>query len=154
VKSFLRFFLLSFSVAAIPAALQAAGEVHVWYDENGQAVYSQFPPGEGRASRTIKPPPPPAESPEQATQKLQQQIQSLEDAREDRSLARQSTAEEMTRAEQLRKRCEAARTNLEGLKAGPRQLFRDTDGKIRRFDEAQRQARRAEMEKIIAEDCK
>ena len=52
--------LLMFGLAAaLPAA--AAKGYHLWYDENGQAVYSQFPPDDGRPTETVKPPPPPAE---------------------------------------------------------------------------------------------
>ena len=143
--------LLGLAVAA-PAG--AAKGYHQWYDENGQAVYSQFPPADNRQTRTVKPPPPPAESPEVAQQRLQQQIQRLEDSREDQTLSTQKADEAATQAEQARQRCEAARQNLRVLMGRPRQLYKGSDGSIRRLDEQERQRQRAEMDKVIAEDCR
>ena len=34
----------------------AAKGYHLWYDENGQAVYSQFAPDDGTPVQTVKPP--------------------------------------------------------------------------------------------------
>ena len=145
--------LLSASlVLAFPAS--AAKGYHLWYDENGQAVYSQFAPEDGRPTETVKPPPPPAESPEVARQRLDEQLQRLEDNREDEALAREKAAEDQAKADQARQRCEQARRNLELLSGPPRQLYQTPDGKVVRMPEEERQKKRAEMEKVIAEDCK
>jgi hypothetical protein len=144
--------LLSLTLAAaLPA--HAANGVHVYYDEDGQPVYSQFAPTDGRETRTVKPPPPPAEAPEVARQRLNERLQQFQDNREDEQLAAQETAEADTKAGQARQRCESARKNLELLNGPPRVLFQTSDG-VRRLTEDERQSRRAEMEKIIAEDCK
>jgi hypothetical protein len=143
--------LLALTVAP---ALHAAKGVHVWYDENGQPVYSQFAPGAGRESRTVKPPPPPAEAPEVARQRLQQRLQQFEDNREDQAVARKKTAESSAESEQAQQRCATARKNLEVLKGRPRQLYQTPDGKVVRMSEEERQKKRAEMEQIIAADCK
>lgn len=139
---------------AIAMPIHAAKGYHLWYDENGQAVYSQFPPEDGRPTETVKPPPPPAESPEVARQRLQDRLQGFEDNREDQALAEEKAAAANAETEQARKRCEDARKNLAVLNGRPRQLYRTSDGTVKRLDETQRQEQRAEMEKIITEDCR
>ncbi len=146
--------LLFISGLAAPLSATAAKGYHLWYDDNGQAVYSQLPPEDGRSSEIVKGPPPPAESPEQAQQRLHDQIQRLEDSREDKALAEEKTAATEADASQARQRCETARRNLEALDGRPRQLYRKPDGSVVRMDEDERQQQRAEMEKIIAADCK
>lgn len=142
-------------LAAAAGGVPAADGVHLWYDENGQAVYSQFPPDDDRATTRIEPPPPPpAESSEAARQRLESQLQQFEDNREDEALAAQKAAEEQERADAARQRCEAARHNLEGLDGPARRLFQLPDGQVVRLTEEEREQRRAEMRKIIEEDCR
>ena len=144
--------LLSLALAAALPAHAAKG-VHMYYDEDGQPVYSQFAPADGRESRTVKPPPPPAEAPEVARQRLNERLQQFEDNREDEELAAEKTAAADTEANQKRQRCEAARKNLALLNGRSRQLFQTADG-IRRLTDEERQAQRAEMQAIIDADCK
>ena len=47
----------------------------------------------------------------------------------------------------------AARKNLAVLNGPPRQLIKTADG-IRRLTDEERQAKRAEMQKIVDEECK
>lgn len=138
---------------AAGGALAAKG-YHLWYDENGQAVYSQIPPDDGRETRLVKPPPPPAESPEVARQRLQQQLQQFEDNREDEELAADKAAKAEAEAQVARERCAAARHNLEGLNGPARRLFHTPDGQYQRLSEEEREKRRAELQKVIAEDCR
>lgn len=134
---------------------QAADGFYKWIDENGEVVYSQFPPADQRREpEVIKPPPPPAESPERARERLNQQLQQYEDNREDRELAADKSAEEEKSAAIARQRCEAARHNLQGINGRSRQLFRAPDGQVRRLTDEERQSQRAELEGIIAKDCK
>lgn len=139
--------------AAVATSAGAAQVVHQWNDEDGQTVYSQFAPLDGRATRLIEPPPPPAEPPEVAQQRLQGRLQQFEDNREDQELARDKTATADTQAEQLRQRCDDARRNLEVLDGPPRMLFQTENG-VRRLTEEERQARRAEMQKILDQECR
>jgi len=136
---------------ALPA--HAAKGYHLWYDENGQAVYSQFAPDDGTPVQTVKPPPPPAESPEVAQQRLQEQIQKSADFFEDKDLARKEAKKSEQATEQKKQRCEEARRNLQELTGPPNRLYRQSDGSYKRWDETQREERRIEMEKIIAESC-
>ena len=146
-----RLLILLAPLMAAPAF--AAGGVHLWYDENGQAVYSQFEPEKGTESRMVRPPPPPAESPEVARERLQQQLQVSEDRKEDKALAAEKAQQSQSEAAAARQRCEAARKNLETLNGRPRQLFQLPDGSVRRLSEEERQQRRDAMQKIIDESC-
>ncbi|MCB1803305.1 MAG: DUF4124 domain-containing protein [Gammaproteobacteria bacterium] len=137
---------------ALSASASAAPGYHLWYDENGQAVYSQFAPGEGRESRLVKPPPPPAD-PEGARQQLQDRLQRFEDQREDEALAREKATASAEQDAMREKRCTDARSNLENLNGPARRLFRTPDG-VRRLTDQERQAQITDMQKIIAEDCK
>jgi len=137
---------------ALPA--YAAKGYHLWYDENGQAVYSQFAPEDGTPVQRVKPPPPPAESPEVAQQRLNEQIQKSADFFEDKQLAKKERTETEQTAEQAKMRCEAARRNLQELTGPPNRMYRQSDGSYKRWDETEREAQRKEMEKIIAESCK
>jgi hypothetical protein len=132
----------------------AAKGYHLWYDENGQAVYSQFAPDDGTPVQTVKPPPPPAESPEVAQQRLQEQIQKSADFFEDKKLSRDKAAEASKEVAKNKERCEAARKNLEVLNGRPQSLIVGADGVARRTSEEEREKSRAETEKIIAESCK
>jgi hypothetical protein len=138
-------------VIAVPA--HAAKGYHLWYDENGQAVYSQLPPEDGRPTEIVKPPPPPAEPPEVAQQRLQEQIQKSADFFEDKELAKEKADKASAEAEQAQQRCDAAKKNLEVFEGSPRKLIMGSDGVARRLTEEERQQQREEMEKIIAESC-
>lgn len=145
--------LLPLLAVLVAAPVIAAKGYHLWYDENGEAVYSQFLPPAGQASEVIKPPPPPAESPEVARDRLQKRLQQFEDNREDEQLAQEKSTAAAGEAQLARQRCEAARKNLDLLNGPPRQLFQTADG-VRRLTDEERQGQRAEMQKIIASDCR
>ncbi len=145
------FWLLLGLIIALPS--HAEKGAHLWYDEDGNAVYSQFAPQGSKPSEIVKPPPPPAESPEVAQERLRQQLQRFEDNREDQELADEKATQAKLEADQARERCAIAREQLELLNGPARRLFRNSDGTVSRLNEEQRQDKRAEMEKIIATDC-
>jgi hypothetical protein len=138
----------------IAPPLMAAGGVHKWYDEDGQAVYSQFSPPAGSESEIVKPPPPPAEAPEVAQQRLQEQLQRSADYLEDKALSAEEASEQQAALDRDRERCAQARKNLEVLNGRARQLFQMPDGSVRRLTEEERQARRAQAQQAIDESCK
>jgi hypothetical protein len=144
--------LLLGAAFALPAFAEKG--YHLWYDENGQAVYSQFAPGEGRQSETLTPPPPPAEPPEVAQERLRQQMQRLEDNREDQELAAEKARQAEQEAAQASERCAAARRQLELLNGPARRLYRTSDGSVSRLSEEQREEKRVEMQQIINADCR
>jgi hypothetical protein len=132
----------------------AAQKFHLWYDEDGQAVYSQFAPGGGRESETVKAPPPPAETAAEARARLQRQLQPSEDRREDESLAEKDATKAASQAEQAERRCKMARENLEVLTGRPRMTYRTGDGELVRMTPEEQQRKRAEMEAIVERDCR
>jgi hypothetical protein len=132
----------------------AAQKFHLWYDENGQAVYSQFAPGDNRESQTVKPPPPPAESAAEARARLQRALQPYEDRREDESLAEKDATKTASQAEQAERRCRMARENLEVLTGRPRMTYRTGDGELVRMTPEEQQRKREEMEAIVERDCR
>ena len=145
---------LALSMTLGLAGPTAAQKFHLWYDEDGQAVYSQFAPGDNRESQTVKPPPPPAETPAEARARLQRQLQPYEDRREDESLAEKDAAKAASQAEQAERRCKMARENLEVLTGRPRMTYRTGDGELVRMTPEEQQRKRAEMEAIVERDCR
>jgi hypothetical protein len=147
---------LARTLLALALALPAYAEkgYHLWYDENGEAVYSQFAPGEGRQSQTVKAPPPPAEAPEVAQERLRQQMQRFEDNREDQALAAQEAKQAEQDTARASERCAAARQQIELLNGPARRLFRNSDGTVSRLSEEQREEKRAEMQQIVYTDCR
>lgn len=149
-----RLVLLALVAWSAASALHAAKGYHLWYDESGQAVYSQFGPGEGRDSVTVEPPPSRSESAEAARQRLRERLQQFEDQREDAALDKRKAKEAETEAASARARCAAARNNLQTLTGHARKLYRTADGRVIRLSEEQRAQKRAEMEKIVAAECR
>jgi hypothetical protein len=133
---------------AVP--VQAA--MYQWVDETGVTVYSQTPPPRGDA-REIRPPPPPAESPQAIEQNLRDQLQRLNDAREDREVAAQARRQEQERQELDRRNCSAARANLASLERLGGGLLHLPDGSYVRLTEEQRQARMAGARQQIGQHC-
>ena len=138
----------------IVSPVLASGGFHKWYDENGQAVYSQFAPPEGSQGEIVKAPPPPAESPEVAQQRLQEQLQRSADLREDKELAATESAQKQAALDRDRQRCAQARTNLERLNGPTRRLFKMPDGSVRRLTEEEREVRRIEAQQAIDQSCR
>lgn len=126
-----------------------------WVDETGEVVYSQLPPPPGHASTVIGDPPPPAEAPEVIKQRLQEQLQQVEDRREDQQLADEKSAKEQQSAAEAARLCQAARENLRNLEQGPgNRLYRDSDGEYRRLTDETRAAKQAEARDVIEKYCK
>jgi len=130
-----------------------AAKTYRWVDENGVTVYSQKPPPSGPVTE-IKPPPPPAISPEEAQRKLDAQLQTLEDAREDRELEKKETAEKKAETERKKSNCEAAQRNLAGLISRPHARTKGTDGEYSYITEEARQEKIKEAKEHIKENCK
>ena len=142
--------LLSF---ALTISLPLAAKSYRWVDENGVTVYSQKPPPSGIA-KEIKPPPPPAISPEEAQRKLDAQKQTLEDLKEDRELKKKESGEKKAEAKRLKSNCEAAQKNLVGLISRPRARQKGADGEYHHITEEARQKQITEAKKHIQENCK
>ncbi len=138
-------------LAGLATGSQAA--MYKWVDENGQTVYSQTPPASGQSTR-IKPPPPPAETPEEARQRLNQRLQRFEDKAEDKELASQKEAKEEDMTEVYKSNCAAAQNNLFFLESNPRKLVGQPDGSYVRITEEERQQKMQEAREQVEKFCK
>jgi len=136
------------------ATNHADARTYRWVDESGTVVYSQLPPPPGVDVQTVRPPPPPAE-PEAATQDLQERMQRLEDAREDRELAREKAADEERQAARMAKGCAAAEQNVRVYRdSPPNRLIRDASGEYRRVTPDERAAKVREAEAYLDKHCR
>ncbi len=98
------------AILALLAPPAADAATYKWRDADGNVVYSQIPPPDGRATQRLKPPPPPPE-PATAGKQLQDLRQRLEDHREDRGLDADKAREQARQKEVQRQNCEHARNN-------------------------------------------
>lgn len=115
-------------LVAVLAPLTVPADVYRWVDESGVTVYSQWPAPSVGAVRVDTPKGPGEAERAAAEQRLQQQIEQLQDAADARSAA----ADERAQAEELARlrqdNCAKARSNLETLQnLGPR-MVRKPDG--------------------------
>ncbi len=136
-------------------SLNLSAATYRWLDDNGQVVYSQVPPGDGRDYREISAPPPPAEDPEAAQKRLEEARKALTEDRKAREQQKQDATRKKALAERRRQNCEIARKNLETLTSRPpNTLFKVGDDEYRRFTPEERQKRIDQLKKIIQENCK
>ncbi len=141
----------AFLLLIVTVPLHAA--MYKWTDENGKVVYSQSPPPQGKAEK-IKPPPQPVESSSAAQKKLQDQLQRLEDRREDRHLEGEKITKEKKKVKEDKAKCDKVKADLAALSGGPNRLFRNADGNYQRMTTEEREKRIDDRKKYIAENCK
>ena len=144
--------LLIFSICLFSAV--ACGKTYRWVDASGETVYSQIPPPPGVATVEIGAPPPPAETPAQAQQRLNRRLQQLEDNREDRELADEKAAEAQAEASRRADLCEKARSNLTSLEQSRgNSRYVDQNGEYHRLTEETLTSKKVEAQKVIDENC-
>ena len=131
----------------------ACAATYQWQDQDGNTVYSQFPPEAGREARTVAPPPPPAQPPDQAQQELDALQRQLDEAQRNRQQERLEREESRARAEARAENCRIVRENLRTLEQNPQRLVRESDGDYRRYTEEQRNEKIREYREIIQRDC-
>lgn len=140
-------------IALLLAPGLAIGASYQWTDADGNTVYSQLPPPAGRqAARVIAPPPPPAE-PEAAKNKLREMQRELADTREDRELEDKKQQQAGAEADRRAENCRKAKSNLQILQQGTRQLIREGDGAYRRYTPEERAKKTAEYQQVVKENC-
>lgn len=127
-------------------------KTYFYYDENGQAVYSQTPPPDNRETRTIKPPPPPAE-PERAHKELYERRQYFLDRKEDHEIAAEKSARDKEISGAKKENCKRAKANLSKYQTGGRRLYRDKDGAYKRHTQEKLDQLIQEQQNIIKENC-
>jgi hypothetical protein len=139
--------LLFVALALLPLA--AGAQAYRWVDEKGQVHYSQVPPP-GAKTRTIVPPPGPSASPNQdaLNKSLAEQQAGEGKRREEAGKSEQARAEREAQ-------CRQAREQLAFMDANPpiRMTTTDDKGNVARVTEEQHRARRAELQKAVADRC-
>ncbi|OGT89825.1 MAG: hypothetical protein A2286_13785 [Gammaproteobacteria bacterium RIFOXYA12_FULL_61_12] len=135
------------------ATLGAEAAMYKWTDENGKTVYSQQPPPTGEVER-VRTVPTPEQSVEAARKKLQEQMQQIEDRREDREIAKDKEDQARSKDALAGQNCDLARKNLEALNGSPNRLARMADGSYKRLAPAERQQKIDEATKQVRENCR
>lgn len=145
----MRRIILTGSLLLALSASAMAGQVYKWVDAQGNTHFGAQPPQgqEATSINTVVAPPPKAATPAAPT------LPSLEDDAEQKAADAKVKAEVAAKDAELKKYCESMRTNLAQLRNNPRVMV-DVMGEPRRLTEEERQARIAESEKSIAENCK
>lgn len=144
----MRRMILTGSLLLALSATATAGQIYKWVDAQGNTHFGAQPP-EGQAAAEVNPnvsqpklPAAPAAKPveQPAADTEQESI----DSKVKKDVARQEA--------ELKAYCETVRTNLAQLQNNPRVRI-EVDGKLRRLNEEERQAKISESEKAIAENC-
>jgi hypothetical protein len=138
---------------AVLAPLTAPADIYRWVDESGVTVYSQWPAPSGDAVRVDTPTGPGEAERAAAEQRLQQQLEQLQDVADERK----ATAEERAQAAELARRrtdnCTKARNNLATLQnLGPR-MVRKPDGSYARMTQEEVAAEMRTAREQIDEYC-
>jgi hypothetical protein len=140
----MRRMILACSVLLALSTGATAGQIYKWVDAQGNVHFGSQPP-EGQDAAAVNPnisqpkaPLPPTKTPAADTE------QEAVDEKVKQDIAKQET--------ERKKYCETVRTNLAQLKNNPRVRVEEK-GEMRRLTEEERQARIAESEKAVAENC-
>lgn len=146
----MRRMIITSSLLLAISATAMAGQVYKWVDAQGVTHFSAQPP-QGQEATTINtalpaPKPAPAEATETAPtfESIANPEQAAIDAKVKQDVA--------TKEAERKKYCEEVRTNLAQLQNNPR-LRMEVEGEVRRLSEDERQARIAETQKSITDNC-
>lgn len=134
-----------------PTATLAA--TYRWTDDQGQTVYSQIPPDDGRPYRKVGAPPPPPD-PEGARRDLENLRQGLADRREDKQRSQEEQQQAAEQRTETEKNCETARQNVSTLESGGRRLIRMPDGSVKRLTPEEREAKLEEARRYLQNNCR
>jgi hypothetical protein len=131
-------------------------QIYKWTDDSGEVHYTQTPPPGGVATQKIEGAPPPAESPEtirQEQQKLQQQLEAMEE----RNVARENQEALEKQRKKLddinEKNCITARNNLGKLQQGGIKRYLTPEGEVIRLTVEDRQRRSTEAQAQVEKYC-
>ena len=147
-------FISLLSVSFFSSSLLA--QVYRWIDDQGQVVFSQSPPRDGRDTTTIElPPDPPAEAAEEDREKLDEQIKKLDQAEQERNLRKQAAAEKRAVAKYDKQQCTTARMNLDAITYRPPQtLCQREDGSYMRLTAEEREEQIRIATDAVANHCR
>ena len=144
----MRRMILACSVLLALSTGATAGQIYKWVDAQGNVHFGSQPP-EGQQAAEVNPN---ITQPKLSSEKKPQAAAPTEDSEQESIDAK--VKEDVAKQEAERKKyCETVRTNLSQLQNNPRVRVEEK-GEVRRLTEEERQARIAETEKAIAENCK
>lgn len=146
----MRRMIITSSLLLAISATAMAGQVYKWVDAQGVTHFSAQPP-QGQEASTINtalPVPKPAPAEPTKPPPTFESIANPEQAAIDAKVKQDVAAKEAER----KKYCEEVRTNLAQLQNNPR-LRMEVEGGVRRLSEEERQARIAETQKSITDNC-
>jgi len=135
----------------LPIAVTAT--TYRWKDADGNTVFSQTAPSDGRDASTVRPPPSPAETPQAAQKRLQNQIQKFEDSREDKRLLEEKRQQNTQKKAVKDENCRRAQKNLSNIQQKSRQLINDGTGQYRRYSVEEKNNFIKKTREIIKRDC-
>jgi hypothetical protein len=143
----MRSILLGSGLSMLLASPLMAAQVYTWVDAQGQTHFDAQPPT-GQSATVIdtgKPPAPAAAAIVKPASPLQGQVRQ----REIEAKVKAQVAEE---DEKVQRYCDDMRTSVAQLQNNPR-VKEDVGGTLRPLSEEERQARIAEQQKLIEENC-
>ena len=132
-------------------------QIYKWTDDRGEVHYSQTPPPGDIATQKIRDPRPPADSPQiisQEQQKLQQQLDAMDERRLVQEEQEALTKERKELATINDQNCITARNNLANLQQGGIKRYQTPEGDVVRLTDEERQRRLAEAHKQVENFCK
>ena len=143
----MRRMILACSVLLALSSAATAGQIYKWVDAQGNVHFGSQPP-EGQQAATVNP----SISQPKAPAPTKPQIEA-ETGDKQQAAIYEKVKQDVAKQEAERKQfCETVRTNLSQLRNNPR-IHVEEGGEARRLTEEERQARIAESEKAIAENC-
>lgn len=131
-------------------------EIYKWTDGSGEVHYTQTPPPSGISAQVIQGAPPPAESEKtihQEQQKLQEQLDAMEErrAKSEEEEAIEKERQELGKINE--KNCITAKNNLAKLQQGGIKRYLTPEGEVIRLTDEDRQRRIAEAQKQVEQYC-
>ncbi|NIM27722.1 MAG: DUF4124 domain-containing protein [Gammaproteobacteria bacterium] len=139
-------------VSALAAAAPAqAGKLYKWVDADGNVTYSQQrPPGQQAEAIRLRSA---TLSAEGAQEKLDNLTGKASEQQKDREFAQNSATAKQERSERLANNCKIARENMRILKNSSRIQDKDAEGQPYFLDEAGIQAKIAQTQQQIDDNC-
>ena len=131
-------------------------EIYKWADDSGEIHYTQTPPPTGIASQVIEGASPPAVPPEtirQEQQKLQQQLEAMEERRAERENKEALERQRKKLDDISEKNCITAKNNLAKLHQGGIKRYLTPEGEVIRLTEEERQRRITEAQNQVDKYC-
>jgi len=148
--------LLAASLCISAALLQspARGEMYKWTNAAGEVQYTQVPPPGEIKTEVIQGAPPPADDPDKINEKLQNEVDAMDETRASQEAAskEKNLRQEIDAA--YEKNCNSSRNNLARLQEGGRKRYLTPDGQVLHLSEEERQQRINEAKDQIDEFCK